>query len=283
MINDDKIHKMNGGNLMKVLLCDDNKNFTDVVSEFLSSQNGIEVVGVAINGRDSVEKIVKLQPDVVLLDVVMPELDGLGVIETLVENKVEKMPKIILQSAISQDKVIREALELGAYCFILKPYELSALVDRIKTAYADSSVASSHFVTPPKDNESLEIINPNKTLDIEVEVTNLIHKVGIPANISGHQYLRDAILMVIEDRGLITGITKELYPEVAKKYKTTGAKVERSIRHAIEVCWLRGRLDVLEDTFGYAINPERGKPTNSEFIAMVADKIRMELRLASKV
>ena len=166
---------------------------------------------------------------------------------------------------------------------MLKPYELPVLVDRIRTAYNDNSLASTSFITPPYNNECIDVERANEVLDVEVEVTNLMHKVGIPANISGHQYLRDAILMVVEDRGLITGITKELYPNVAKKYKTTGAKVERSIRHAIEVCWLRGRIDVLENTFGYTINPERGKPTNSEFIAMVADKIRMDLRMTAKL
>lgn len=268
---------------MKVLIADDNKNFTDTVSKFLGVQDDIEVVGVAINGRETVEKIVEDKPDVVLLDVVMPELDGLGVMEKLVESNISKMPKVILVSAITQGNVINEALELGAYCFILKPYELPALLDRIRTAYNDSSAASKNFITPPRIGDKAEVLSKNKVLDVEVEVTNLIHSVGIPANINGHQYLREAILRVVEDRGLITGVTKELYPDIAKKYKTTGVKVERSIRHAIEVCWLRGRLDVLESIFGYNISPERGKPTNSEFIAMVADKIRMELRAATMV
>jgi len=268
---------------MKVLVCDDNRNFTNIVSNFLSSQNDMDVVGIAVNGKEAVEKIIQNKPDVVLLDLVMPELDGLGVIEKLVESKLEKMPRIVLQSAISQEYVIKEALELGAYCFMLKPYELPVLADRIRTAYGDTSVASPSFLTPPYNNEYINVTRVNEVLDAEIEVTNLMHKVGIPANISGHQFLREAILMVIEDRGLITGITKELYPNVAKKYKTTGAKVERAIRHAIEVCWLRGRMDVLENTFGYTINPERGKPTNSEFIAMVADKVRMDLRVTSRL
>jgi len=266
---------------MKVLVCDDNKNFTGIVSNFLASQNDMEVVDIALNGKEAVEKIIQNKPDVVLLDLVMPELDGLGVMEKLATCKLEKMPRIVLQSAISQEYVIKEALELGAYCFMMKPYELPVLADRMRTAYGDTSVASMSFITPPYNNEYINVDRVNKILDAEVEVTNLMHRVGIPANISGHQYLREAILMVIEDRGLITGITKELYPNVAKKYKTTAAKVERGIRHAIEVCWLRGRIDVLENTFGYTINPERGKPTNSEFIAMVADKIRMDIRVMS--
>ncbi len=268
---------------MKVLVCDDNKNFVGIVSKFLSSQKDMEVIDVALNGKEAFDKIIKCQPDVVLLDLIMPELDGLGVMEKLVENRVEKMPKIVLQSAISQEFAIKEALELGAYCFMLKPYELPVLADRIRSAFGDSSVASSNFVTSTYGNEYFTASKQNEVLDAEIEVTNLMHKVGIPANISGHQFLREAILKVVEDRGLITGITKELYPDVAEKYKTTAAKVERSIRHAIEVCWLRGRVDVLENTFGYTINPERGKPTNSEFIAMVADKIRMDMRTAARI
>jgi two-component system response regulator (stage 0 sporulation protein A) len=267
---------------MKVLVCDDNRNFATIVSNFLSSQSDMEVVDVASNGKEALDKIIKYQPDVVLLDIIMPELDGLGVMERLIEKRPEKTPKIVLQSAISQEFAIKEALELGAYCFMLKPYELPILADRIRSAYSDPSAVLNNFVSPLYGSD-INVSKTNEILDAEIEVTNLMHKVGIPANISGHQYLREAILMVVEDRGLITGITKELYPDVAKKYKTTAAKVERAIRHAIEVCWLRGRIDVLENTFGYTINPERGKPTNSEFIAMVADKIRMDIRAASRM
>jgi len=269
---------------MKVLVCDDNKSFTGIVSNYLASQNDVESVDVAINGKEAIEKILKDKPDVVLLDLVMPELDGLGVMEKLALSKPEKMPRIILQSAISQEYVVKEALELGAYCFIMKPFELPVLVDRMRTAYNDNSMVSPNFITPPYDNmyvNSERVNNAAKEMNVEIEVTNLMHRLGIPANISGHQYLREGIIMVVEDRGLITGITKVLYPDIAKKYRTTAAKVERAIRHAIEVCWLRGRTDVLEHTFGYTINSERGKPTNSEFIAMVADKIRMDLRVSS--
>ena len=269
---------------MKVLVCDDNKNFTAIVSNFLASQNDVESVDVAINGKEAVEKIIQNKPDVVLLDLVMPELDGLGVMEKLVKSNIKKMPRIVLQSAISQEYVVKEALELGAYCFIMKPFELPMLLDRMRTAYNDDSVASPNFITPPYDDvyvNSDKVKNVSSEINIEVEVTNLMHRLGIPANISGHQYLREAIIRVVDDRGLITGITKALYPDIAKKYNTTAAKVERAIRHAIEVCWQRGRMDVLEDTFGYTISPERGKPTNSEFIAMVADKIRMDLRVSS--
>lgn len=268
---------------MRVLICDDNVSFTNVVREFMLSQSDFEEVECAYSGKEAVEKILNWRPDVVLLDLIMPELDGLGVLERVTENNIDKMPIVILQSAISQEIVVKESLELGAYCFILKPYDLNFLVDRIRSAYSDEN----GVVTVPsyslKETPYINAPKTNTRLDAEIEVTNLMHKVGVPANISGHQYLREAILMVIEDRGLITGITKELYPNVAKKHQTTSAKVERAIRHAIEVSWGRGRLDLLEKTFGYTINPERGKPTNSEFIAMVADKIRMELRIPANV
>lgn len=267
---------------MKVLICDDNRIFNKILNNFLSAQEDMEVVGIAVNGKDALEKIAQTLPDVVVLDLIMPELDGLGVMEKLAQNRIDKMPKVVLQSAISQEAVIREALELGAYSFILKPYELPVLADRLRSAYNDKLAASTNFMIPVYNNEFIDTRGVNDALNAEVEVTNLMHRIGIPANISGHQYLRESILRVIEDRDLITGITKELYPDVAKKYKTTGPKVERAIRHAIETCWLRGRMDILEDTFGYTVSSKRGKPTNSEFIAMVADKIRMNLRVMSK-
>lgn len=268
---------------MRVLICDDNVSFTNLVKDFMLSQSDFEEVECAYSGKEAVEKILSWKPDLVLLDLIMPELDGLGVLEKVTASNMDRMPIVILQSAISQEFVVKEALELGAYCFILKPYDLNFLIDRMRNAYADENGIVSAPAYAIKEVPYINVPKTNTRLDAEIEVTNLMHKVGIPANISGHQYLREAILMVIEDRGLITGITKELYPSVAKKHQTTAAKVERAIRHAIEVSWGRGRIDLLEKTFGYTINPERGKPTNSEFIAMVADKIRMELRIPTNV
>ena len=264
---------------MKVLICDDNKDFVSMIYEFLSAQEGIEIVGIAYDGNETLEKINSLNPDVILLDVIMPELDGVGVMQRLAESNMPNPPAVIVLSAISQDKMIKEAIELGAYCFMLKPFEPDLLVRRIKSTYEERMKnSSSKMNLTGSKTQFINVPRTNTAFDAEVEVTNLMHSIGIPANISGHQYLREAILLVIEDRGMIGGITKELYPSVAKKHKTTSTKVERAIRHALEVSWSRGRMDLFERECGYNITENRGKPTNGEFIAMAADLVRMKLK-----
>jgi len=264
---------------MKVLICDDNKEFVSMIYEFLSTQEGIDVVGIAYDGNETLEKIKELSPDVILLDVIMPELDGVGVMQRLAESNMSNPPAVIVLSAISQDKMIKEAIELGAYCFMLKPFEPDLLVRRLKSTYEERMKNnSSKLSLSGSKTQFINIPRTNTSLDAEVEVTNLMHSIGIPANISGHQYLREAILLVIEDRGMIGGITKELYPSVAKKHKTTSTKVERAIRHALEVSWNRGRMDLFEQECGYNMSATRGKPTNGEFIAMAADLVRMKLK-----
>ncbi|MBP3284914.1 MAG: sporulation transcription factor Spo0A [Clostridia bacterium] len=265
---------------MKVLICDDNKEFVSSIYEYLSGQEDMEVVGVAYDGNETLRKINELSPDVILLDVIMPELDGVGVMQRLVESKMTNPPAVIVLSAISQDKMIKEAIELGAYCFMLKPFEMELLTRRIRSTY-EERMKNNSSVKPLASSNKTQFINVPRTntpLDAEVEVTNLMHSIGIPANISGHQFLREAILLVIEDRGMIGGITKELYPSVAKKHKTTSTKVERAIRHALEVSWSRGRMDLFEKECGYNTKENRGKPTNGEFIAMAAELIRMKLK-----
>jgi len=264
---------------MKVLICDDNKDFVSMVYEYLKEQEDMEIVGIAYDGNETLQKIDEFSPDVVLLDVIMPELDGVGVMQKLAERKLADMPAIIVLSAISQDKMIKEAIELGAYCFMLKPFDLELLGRRIRTTYQER-MKNNTFVKPTKPTKTqfINVPRTNTPLDAEVEVTNLMHSIGIPANISGHQYLREAILLVVKDRGMISGITKELYPSVAKKHKTTSTKVERAIRHALEVSWSRGRMDLFEKECGYHMSESRGKPTNGEFIAMAADLVRMKLK-----
>lgn len=261
---------------MKVLIADDNREFAHSVEKYLTQDPDFEIIGVTYSGEETLSKILTMKPDVVILDVIMPELDGVGIMSKLVESELTKMPIIIVESAVSQDYMAKRAMELGASCFMLKPFDMAILARRMKALYekeGKSAISSSAKKIP-----YINIPRTNTPLDAEVEVTNLIHSIGIPPNISGHNYLREAVLMVMEDRGLITGITKELYPNVAKKCKTSATRVERAIRHAIEVSWNKAQDNTYTETFGYFVNVKRGRPTNGEFIAMIADRARLLLK-----
>lgn len=248
---------------IKVLIADDNKEFCELLREFFRNEKEMKLVGIANNGQEALEMIEKHKPDVVILDIIMPHLDGIGVLEKLSGNK--ERPKIIMLTAFGQESITQRAIDLGADYYILKPFDFNVLATRIKQLVKGETVPS--------------YIPPIKSKNLDVTVTNIIHEMGVPAHIKGYQYLRDAIIMVVEEVGLLGAITKELYPAIAQKYNTTPSRVERAIRHAIELAWDRGNVEFINRMFGYTINMERGKPTNSEFIAMVADK----LRISSKV
>lgn len=240
-----------------------------MVGEFLSRQTDLELVGVSQNGAEVLDMVDRQHPDVLILDVIMPHLDGIGVLEGMAREPREHRPKVIALSAFGHDALTQRMLALGADYYILKPFSLDVLAQRIRqlAQSAPDSAATTAGTTPPAGVRNLDM-----------EVTRIIHEVGIPAHIKGYLYLREAILMVIEDVGLLSLVTKELYPSVARKYKTTPSRVERAIRHAIEVAWNRGNLSAIHRIFGHTVSKERGKPTNSEFIAMVADRLRMESR-----
>jgi two-component system response regulator (stage 0 sporulation protein A) len=248
---------------VKVLLADDNKEFCELFRDYIGGHDDLDLVGVALNGLEVFDLIEETRPDVLVLDIIMPHLDGIGVLERLVRDEAGR-PKVILLTAFGQESVTQRVVELGADYYVLKPFNLDVLADRIR------QVALSSRRVPPA---------PARVRNLEVEVTNIIHEVGIPAHIKGYFYLRDAILMVVHRVDYLGAITKELYPAVAAKYDTTPSRVERAIRHAIEVAWNRGNIEAITRLFGYTVSHERGKPTNSEFIAMIADKLRMELRL----
>ncbi len=250
---------------VRVLLADDNKEFCQLVSEFMSRQTDLELVGVAENGVEVLELVNQQRPDVLILDVIMPHLDGIGVLERLAREHRESRPKVITLTAFGQESLTQRMHSLGADYFILKPFSLDVLAQRVR-----------QLVSAPESSSVAGPIVTARSLDIEV--TRIIHEVGIPAHIKGYLYLREAILMVIDDVELLSLVTKELYPSVARKYKTTPSRVERAIRHAIEVAWNRGNLTAIHKIFSHTVSKERGKPTNSEFIAMVADKLRMESR-----
>ncbi len=265
---------------IKILIADDNLDFVSTVITYFDTQDDVEVIATAKDGQEAVNKIIAEKPQVVLLDMIMPHLDGLGVLEKLISSKVE-LPICIMLSAVGQDNVTAQAINLGAQYYILKPFKMDVLMKRIREL-----IESPEPLKPPTPINTREIksnyvefnLQSTKEEILEVKVTNIIHEIGVPAHIKGYQYLRDGIMMVVNNIEVINQITKQLYPDLAKKYKTTPSRVERAIRHAIEVAWNRGQLETVESIFGYTVNSNKGKPTNSEFIAMIADKLRLDLK-----
>ncbi len=269
-----------------VLIADDNQEFSTTLATYLKNQEDMVVVGRAKDGNEALDMVSSLMPDVLLLDVIMPHLDGIGVLEQMNMIKLNKKPICIMLSAVGQDKVTRRAIELGAEYYVVKPFDIDLLITRIRELknYKPSS-QNNNFISREigiSKSQYIDIPNnsANKEENIEALVTNVIHEVGVPAHIKGYQYLREAIIMVINDIDVINQITKCLYPQIANKFHTTPSRVERAIRHAIEVAWGRGEQKTVENIFGYTISAAKGKPTNSEFIAMISDKLRLELKSA---
>ncbi len=270
-------------NKVTVLLADDNLDFTNTLTGYLSKQEDMEVIGVARDGKEAVEMIKNTNPDIALLDVIMPHLDGLGVLEEINNSKMEKAPLCIMLSAVGQDKITQKAISLGAQYYVVKPFDIELLIKRIRELklYQNAQVRNSFIAREVKPSYiEIEPTAKKNESHLEALVTNIIHEVGVPAHIKGYQYLREAIMMVVNNIDVINQITKQLYPEIAEKYGTTPSRVERAIRHAIEVAWGRGQTDAVESIFGYTVSATKGKPTNSEFIAMIADKLRLELKTA---
>ena len=268
-----------------ILIADDNAEFARTLTKYIEKEEDMEVVAVAKDGNEAVKMIENVQPDIALLDVIMPHLDGLGVLEKIIDLNIAKKPTCIMLSAVGQDKITQRAIELGANYYVVKPFDINLLIKRIKEI--KNYKAPQFKTTSPQIRENykapyIEIRNDarNDKENLEALVTNVIHEVGVPAHIKGYQYLREAIMMVVNDIEVINQITKQLYPDIAKKFNTTPSRVERAIRHAIEVAWGRGQTEVVESIFGYTVSASKGKPTNSEFIAMISDKLRLELKSA---
>lgn len=262
---------------IQIVIADDNKEFGDILHEYLSNQNDIEVIGIARDGVEACELISAKMPDIAILDIIMPHLDGLGVLERMSSIQMKKRPLFIILSAVGQDKITQRALALGAEYYIVKPFDMDVLVSRIRQLKDtnQSAVIRSDYSSDAKASHHMPVQR-----NLEVEVTNIMHEIGVPAHIKGYQYLRDAIMMVVKNLDIINSITKQLYPSIAREYNTTPSRVERAIRHAIEVAWSRGQVDTIDSLFGYTVNIGKGKPTNSEFIAMVADKLRLEMKVS---
>lgn len=260
---------------IKIVIADDNKEFSSILCDYLKGQSDFEVVGVAKDGIEAVKLVSSLQPDVLVLDIIMPHLDGLGVLEKINTTPNMPIPKVIVLSAVGQDKITQRAINLGAEYYVVKPFDMEIFSKRIRQMFITGGT------TEIRRPSSMFTENPpySDANTLEAEITNIIHEIGVPAHIKGYLYLREAITMVVNDVDLISAVTKELYPNIAKKYNTTASRVERAIRHAIEVAWSRGQVDAINRIFGYTIHTDKGKPTNSEFIAMVADKLRLKSKL----
>ena len=241
-----------------VLLADANEEFRAMVRRVIEESDEFTVAGAAGDGTEALRLAEKEMPELLMMDVVLPGLDGFGVLKRLREEKGE-LPKVILVSAFCSDAVMAEAAELGVSYFLTKPVESGALLDRMRAA-VDRAAEEEH----PAELKNL--------------LTSVIHEIGVPAHIKGYQYLREAIMIAVDDMEVINAVTKVLYPEVAKRFATTPSRVERAIRHVIEVAWDRGDLETLQKYFGYTVSNAKGKPTNSEFIAMIADRLVLEQR-----
>ncbi|GGG19240.1 sporulation transcription factor Spo0A [Paenibacillus aceti] len=265
---------------IEVLLADDNREFTNLLAEYISEQDDMIVSGIAYNGEEVLEMIDNASkiPDVLILDIIMPHLDGLGVLERLREMNLNPQPQIIMLTAFGQENITQRAVQLGASYYILKPFDMEVLVNRIRQLVGVTTVTSGTAQSSSFSKSNVVPIGKGKNLD--ANITSIIHEIGVPAHIKGYQYLREAITMVYNNIEILGSITKTLYPAIAEKFKTTPSRVERAIRHAIEVAWTRGNLDSISHLFGYTVNISKSKPTNSEFIAMVADKLRIEHKVS---
>ena len=258
-----------------ILIADDNQEFAQTLAKYIQEQEDMEVIGIAKDGEEAIDMIANIMPDVALLDVIMPHLDGIGVLEKMNMIKCDKKPLCIMLSAVGQDKITQKAIMLGAEYYVVKPFDIELLIKRIKELKNFKPTQNQNSFIDREVRTPYVEIPQNGENNIEALVTNIIHEVGVPAHIKGYQYLREAIIMVVNDIDVINQITKSLYPKIAAKFNTTPSRVERAIRHAIEVAWGRGDQKTVEKIFGYTISAAKGKPTNSEFIAMIADKLRL--------
>ena len=246
---------------IKVLVVDDNEVSVSLVKKYFNGSKEVEISGCALNGIEAINLINNEKFDVILLDLIMPLKDGFGVLDYLKDNNI-KIP-VIVTTSYNEDETIRKVSEYGVKYYALKPYDLGNLKNKII-----------EICNASKNKEELIELSDK---GLQIEVTNLLHSLGIPSHIKGYQYIRTAILMVYDNPGFIGGITKQLYPDISIRFNTSIQRVERAIRHAIEVAWLRGDIDLMEEIFGHSVDIDRAKPTNSEFIVTIADKLRLDM------
>ena len=261
---------------IKTIIIDDNKEFCTILEDYLSEQEDFIVSGICHDGASGLAMIQKNRPDLVVLDMIMPRLDGLGVLEKLSSISISPKPVIVIVSAVGMDKITQSAIALGADYYVVKPFNMSEFVKRARQLFGDRPTGTSAEASFISERAAAHASPSPGPLDLEAEITEILLEIGIPAHIKGYVFIREAINMVIHDTSFLGSITKRLYPDLALKYKTTPPRVERSIRHAIEVAWSRGRKDALSKLFIHPVNSSKDKPTNSEFIALVADNLRLK-------
>ena len=255
---------------VNVAIADDNERILDMLGEIIEQDQDLNLIGKADNGEDIYHLIKEKKPDVVLLDLIMPKMDGLSVMEKVnMDEQITQTTGIYYRDSCRTGKNYEDAFRKGASYYVMKPFHNDMILSRIKDAGNGERKNSS-------ESESRNAVSKKQEYNLETRVTDMIHEIGIPAHIKGYHYLRDAIIMAVDDMDVLNAITKVLYPTIAKMHQTTASRVERAIRHAIEVAWSRGKLDTLDELFGYTVSNGKGKPTNSEFIALIADTIRLE-------
>lgn len=279
---------------IRLAIADDSRDFCRIMKDYISTVPDIEIVGMASDGLVAVELVENKCPDVLLLDNVMPFLDGLGVLTKLSESGIKERMKVIMISGSLSDDFVIHASKLGTDYIMSRRMSAEEIIKKIRMVvekpdmstvyplpmYQMPQMQAQRMAMQPQQIMQQGSMLPSKQFsnDVEKTVTTIIHEIGVPAHIKGYTYLREAIMLVLKDTDLINSITKQLYPTVAKKHNTSSSRVERAIRHAIEVAWDRGDTETLNNLFGFTINQNKGKPTNSEFIAMISDKLRLEMK-----
>ena len=256
-------------NQTTVIIADNTEEFCSSLTAALKRAGGFQVLGTANDGEQAIRMVNERKPDVLVLDLMLAKQDGLSVLKAI--SSMERQPVTLATSRFVTDYVATAAANLGVRYLMLKPCDMTALVERLEEIRGGES------------NQHLTTARRTSPTSIESMVTSIIHEIGVPAHIKGYQYLREAIIIAVNDMDVINAITKVLYPQVAKTFQTTPSRVERAIRHAIEVAWDRGDLDTLQRFFGYTVSNTKGKPTNSEFIALIADKLQLQLKGANAV
>ena len=259
----------------RILIADSNQDFSKLLTGLFRAEEDLEVCGCAADGAEALKMLGELKPDLLLLDLVLPKLDGLELLRRLPETGCA--PHTIVLSGFVNSKVVADCSACGADYFIPKPCDVPVLLGHIRQIARGSAQPASADGIDFKNSA----MQSRRDADLETVVTDIIHEIGVPAHIKGYQYLREAIILTINDLDMINAVTKVLYPEVAKRFNTTPSRVERAIRHAIEVAWDRGDVEVLQKFFGYTVSGIKGKPTNSEFIAMIADNLSLRRKHAS--